>query len=98
MGEGVPPIIPECRGSLLGGAGRRNTNPGKKTRKTFSDNSRLSQQEQRGGRSMMNRDFALVRGQQMLAFLLAAIPLAERMLLYNVVIAACLMLPGRENG
>jgi hypothetical protein len=47
---------------------------------------------------MMNRDFAVVRGQQMLAFLLAAIPLAERMLLYNVVMAACLMLPGRENG
>ena len=44
---------------------------------------------------MMNSDPAVDRGQQVLAFLLAVVPLAERMLLYNVLVTASLMLPER---
>jgi hypothetical protein len=47
---------------------------------------------------MMKSNLSVVRGQQVLAFLLAAIPLAERMLLYNVFMAACLMLPQWGGG
>jgi hypothetical protein len=46
---------------------------------------------------MTNTNFAVVRGQQVLAFLLATIPVAERMLLYHVVMSACLMLPQRGS-
>jgi hypothetical protein len=44
---------------------------------------------------MMNSDPIVDRGQQVLAFLLAVVPLAERMLLYNVLVAASIMLPDR---
>jgi hypothetical protein len=44
---------------------------------------------------MMNSDPVTDRGQQVLAFLLAVVPLAERMLLYNVLVAASTMLPDR---
>jgi hypothetical protein len=47
---------------------------------------------------MTNAGFSVVRGQQVLAFLLAVVPLAERMLLYNLMMAAALMLPQRDNG
>jgi hypothetical protein len=46
---------------------------------------------------MTNVDFAVVRGQQVLALLLATVPLAERMLLYNLMTAALLMLPQRDS-
>jgi hypothetical protein len=49
------------------------------------------------GRRMTNTNFSVVRGQQVLAFLLAVVPLAERMLLYNLVMAAAIMLPQRDN-
>jgi hypothetical protein len=51
----------------------------------------------RGIVHMTNVDFAVVRGQQVLALLLATVPLAERMLLYNLVTAALLMLPQRDS-
>jgi hypothetical protein len=45
----------------------------------------------------MTANFTVVRGQQVLAFLLTAVPLAERMLLYNLVMAAFLLLPQRDS-
>ncbi len=46
---------------------------------------------------MTNSNFAVVRGQQVLALLLATVPLAERMLLYNLLVAAALILPQRDD-
>jgi hypothetical protein len=46
---------------------------------------------------MTNSNLAVVRGQQVLAFMLTAIPLAERMLLYHMVMSACLMFPQRGS-
>ena len=41
----------------------------------------------------MSTDLVVARGQQIVGLLLSTVPLAERMLLYNVVLAAWLMLP-----
>jgi hypothetical protein len=43
----------------------------------------------------MSTDLVVARGQQIVGLLLSTVPLAERMLLYNVVLAAWLMLPQR---
>jgi hypothetical protein len=43
----------------------------------------------------MSTDLAIARGQQVVSLLLSAMPFAERMLLYNVILAAWLMLPER---
>jgi hypothetical protein len=41
----------------------------------------------------MSTDLVVARGQQIVGLLLSTVPLAERMLLYNVLLAAWLMLP-----
>jgi hypothetical protein len=43
----------------------------------------------------MSTDLVVARGQQIAGLLLSTMPLAERMLLYNMVLAAWLMLPER---
>jgi hypothetical protein len=43
----------------------------------------------------MSTDFVVARGQQLAALLLSTVPLAERMLLYNVALTAWTMLPER---
>jgi hypothetical protein len=43
----------------------------------------------------MSTDLVVARGQQIVSLLLSTVPLAERMLLYNVLLAAWLMLPER---
>lgn len=43
----------------------------------------------------MSTDLVVARGQQVVGLLLSTVPLAERMLLYNVLLAAWLMLPER---
>jgi hypothetical protein len=43
----------------------------------------------------MSTDLVVARGQQIAGLLLSTVPLAERMLLYNMVLAAWLMLPER---
>jgi hypothetical protein len=44
----------------------------------------------------MSTDFVVARGQQVVALLLSTVPLAERMLLYNMALAAWTMLPERS--
>jgi hypothetical protein len=43
----------------------------------------------------MSTDLVVARGQQVVGLLLSTVPLAERMLLYNVALAAWIMLPQR---
>jgi hypothetical protein len=43
----------------------------------------------------MSTDFVVARGQQVAALLLSTVPLAERMLIYNVALTAWIMLPQR---
>jgi hypothetical protein len=43
----------------------------------------------------MSTDLVVARGQQIAGLLLSTVPLAERMLLYNVLLAAWIMLPER---
>ncbi len=43
----------------------------------------------------MSTDLVVARGQQVVGLLLATVPLAERMLLYNVALTAWIMLPER---
>jgi hypothetical protein len=43
----------------------------------------------------MSTDLVVARGQQIVGLLLSTVPLAERMLLYNLVLAAWIMLPER---
>jgi hypothetical protein len=43
----------------------------------------------------MSTDFVVARGQQVIGLLLSTVPLAERMLLYNVALTAWIMLPQR---
>jgi hypothetical protein len=43
----------------------------------------------------MSTDFVVARGQQVVGLLLSTVPLAERMLLYNVALTASIMLPER---
>jgi hypothetical protein len=43
----------------------------------------------------MSTDLVVARGQQVVGLLLSTVPLAERMLLYNVLLAAWIMLPER---
>ena len=43
----------------------------------------------------MSTDLVVDRGQQIAGLLLSTVPLAERMLLYNLVLAAWIMLPER---
>ena len=69
-----------------------NTNLPKKTRKTFSVLSRLYVQA--GGTQNEYRSRSRPRATDV-GLLLSTVPLAERMLLYNVVLAAWLMLPER---
>jgi hypothetical protein len=45
----------------------------------------------------MSTHLVVARGQQIMGLLLSTVPLAERMLLYNVVLAAWLMLPQRAT-
>jgi hypothetical protein len=45
------------------------------------------------GCSLTTANFTAVRGQQVLAALLTVVPLAERMLLYNLLVVAFLLLP-----
>jgi len=47
---------------------------------------------------MSSSAFVVARGQQVAGFLLATVPLAERMLLYQVAMTAWLMLPVRLAG
>jgi hypothetical protein len=51
-----------------------------------------------GGTQMSSSPFVVARGQQLAGFLLATVPLAERMLLYQVAMTAWLMLPVRLAG
>ena len=44
----------------------------------------------------MSTDFVVARGQQLVGVLLSTVPLAERMLLYNVALTAWIMLPERS--
>jgi hypothetical protein len=46
-----------------------------------------------GGTQMSSTPFVVARGQQLAGFLLSTVPLAERMLLYQVATTAWLMLP-----
>jgi hypothetical protein len=46
-----------------------------------------------GGTQMSSSPFVVARGQQLAGFLLATVPLAERMLLYQVAMTAWIMLP-----
>jgi hypothetical protein len=48
-----------------------------------------------GGTHMNSSALVVARGQQLAGFLLATVPLAERMLLYQVATTAWLMLPVR---
>jgi hypothetical protein len=43
----------------------------------------------------MSTDLVVARGQHVVGLLLSTVPLAERMLLYNVALAAWIMLPER---
>ena len=43
----------------------------------------------------MSTDLVVARGQQVIGLLLSTVPLAERMLLYNVALTAWIMLPQR---
>jgi hypothetical protein len=43
----------------------------------------------------MSTDLVVARGQQIAGLLLSTMPLAERMLLYNIVLAAWIRLPER---
>jgi hypothetical protein len=43
----------------------------------------------------MSTDLVVARGQQIAGLLLSTVPLAERMLLYNMVLAAWILLPER---
>jgi hypothetical protein len=43
----------------------------------------------------MSTNFVVARGQQVIGLLLSTVPLAERMLLYNVALTAWIMLPQR---
>jgi hypothetical protein len=43
----------------------------------------------------MSTDLVVARGQQVASLLLSTVPLAERMLLYNLALAAWIMLPQR---
>jgi hypothetical protein len=45
------------------------------------------------GLAMINRALAVANGQQVVSLLLCTLPLAERMLLYNVAMTALVMLP-----
>jgi hypothetical protein len=45
----------------------------------------------------MSTDFVVARGQQVVGLLLSTVPLAERMLLYNVALTAWTMLPERKS-
>jgi hypothetical protein len=44
----------------------------------------------------MSTDLVVARGQQVVGVLLSTVPLAERMLLYNMLVAACILLPQRS--
>ena len=70
-----------------------NTNPSKKTRKTLFVFFRLNLQAGEGRK--MSTDLVVARGQQVVGLLLSTVPLAERMLLYNVALTAWIMLPQR---
>ena len=43
----------------------------------------------------MSTDLVVARGQQLVGVLLSTMPLAERMLLYNLALSAWIMLPQR---
>jgi hypothetical protein len=45
----------------------------------------------------MSTDLVVARGQQLAGLLLSTMPLAERMLLYNLAVAAWIMLPQRKS-
>jgi hypothetical protein len=45
----------------------------------------------------MSTDLVVARGRQIVGLLLTTVPLAERMLLYNMVLAALIMLPERSR-
>jgi hypothetical protein len=45
----------------------------------------------------MSTDLVVARGQQVVGLLLSTVPLAERMLLYNVALTAWTMLPERKS-
>ncbi len=47
---------------------------------------------------MSSSAFVVARGQQLAGFLLATVPVAERMLLYHVAMTAWIMLPVRLPG
>jgi hypothetical protein len=51
-----------------------------------------------GGTQMSSSPFVVARGQQLAEFLLSTVPLAERMMLYQVAMTAWLMLPIRLAG
>ena len=70
------------------------TNPPKKTRKTFFVCPRLYVQA--GGTQNEYRSSSRPR-QQIVGLLLSTVPLAERMLLYNVLLAAWLMSPSAPS-
>jgi hypothetical protein len=91
--RGIATIIPECRGSLPGMCRMCNPNLPKKTRKTLFVFLRLYWQQ---GGHKMSTDLVVARGQQVVGLLLSTVPLAERMLLYNMLVAACIMLPQRS--
>jgi hypothetical protein len=44
----------------------------------------------------MSTDFVVARSQQIIGLLLSTVPVAERMLLYNVALTAWVMLPQRS--
>jgi hypothetical protein len=44
----------------------------------------------------MSTDLVVARGQQVVGLLLSTVPLAERMLLYNVALIAWILLPERD--
>ena len=69
-----------------------NPNLQKKTRKSFFVLPRLYVQ---AGGHKMSTDLVVARGQQIVGLLLSTVPLAERMLLYNVALTAWIMLPQR---
>jgi hypothetical protein len=45
----------------------------------------------------MSTDLVVARGQQLVGVLLSTMPLAERMLLYNMALSAWIMLPQRKS-
>jgi hypothetical protein len=69
-----------------------NTNLPKKTQKSFFVFPRLYVQ---AGGTQMSTELVVARGQQTVPLLLSTVQLAERMLLYNVVLAAWILLPER---